>query len=87
MIEFEKEQKQKMIESIRRYFLDELDEEIGDLKATLLLEFFIQEIGPSVYNRAITDATAHMRERVADMEGSCFEAEFAYWKEKKKNRR
>ena len=76
-----------MIKSIRRYFLDELDEEIGDLKATLLLDFFVQEIGPSVYNKAITDATTYMQERVSDMEGSCFEPEFTYWKEKKKNRR
>ena len=79
MIEFEKDQKQKMTESIRQYFLEEMDEEIGDLKATLLLDFFMQEIVPSVYNRAIKDATAYMQERVLDMEGSCFEKEFGYW--------
>ncbi len=79
MIEFEKEQKQKMIESIRQYFLDELDEDIGDLKATLLLDFFMQEIGPSIYNKAIADAIRHMQERAADMEGSVYEPEFTYW--------
>lgn len=82
MIEFEKEQKQKMIESIRQYFLEEMDEEIGDLKATLLLDFFMQEIGTSVYNKAIADATVYIQERAADMEGSCYEPEFSYWHKK-----
>ena len=79
MIIFEKENKQKMIESIRQYFLEEMEEEIGDLKATLLLDFFMQEIGPSVYNKAIADATQYTQERAADMEGSCYEPEFTYW--------
>ena len=82
MIEFQNDIKQKMVESVKRYFLEELDEEIGDLKAGLFLDFFMQEIGPSVYNKAITDATSHMQDRVADLEGSCYESEFAYWQQR-----
>ena len=79
MIEFEKEHKERMLESIKRYFLENMDEEIGDLKAMLLLDFFLQEIGPCVYNRAISDATGIMQERVMDLEGTCYEPEFTYW--------
>jgi uncharacterized protein (DUF2164 family) len=67
------------IASIRRYFGERLDQDIGDLKARLLLEFFLEEIGPSVYNDAISDAQTYLRDRVADLEGACFAPEFSYW--------
>ena len=41
--------------------------------------FVLKEIGPSIYNAAITDAQVYFRERVADLEGACFEPEFGYW--------
>ena len=65
--------------SIKRYFAEQLDQDIGDLKAGLLLDFCLKEIGPSIYNQAITDARAYFQERVADLEGVCYEKEFTYW--------
>ncbi len=67
------------IASIRRYFGEDLDQDIGDLKAGLILEFFMKEIAPSVYNGAIADAQAYLRDRVADLEGACSAPEFAFW--------
>ena len=78
-IRIERETRQRMVESVRRYFQQELDEEIGDLKAGFLLDFFLAEIGPTVYNRAIADAQAWMLGRVEDLEGSLYEPEFDYW--------
>lgn len=68
------------IESIRQYFLENMDREIGDLKAMLLLDFFLEEIAPSVYNHAIADAQRFMNEKVDDMGATCYMGEFAYWK-------
>ncbi|MFN8062328.1 MAG: DUF2164 domain-containing protein [Vicinamibacterales bacterium] len=65
--------------SIKRYFAETLDEEIGDLKAGLFLDFVLKEIGPSLYNKAIADAQAYFAGRVADLEGVCYEKEFGYW--------
>ena len=79
-IKIPKETKQKLIESIQRYFEENMDEEIGDLKAALLLDYCVKEIGPTIYNHAIADAEAYMRGKVADVEGSCYEPEFGYWK-------
>jgi uncharacterized protein (DUF2164 family) len=53
--------------------------DIGDLKATLVLEFFLKEIAPTVYNGAIADAQTFMRDRVADLDGACGAQEFGYW--------
>jgi uncharacterized protein (DUF2164 family) len=79
-IEISEETKKRLIESIKQYFVEYTDEEIGDLKALLFLEFCLKEIGPTIYNQAITDAQTYMRDKIADMDGSCYEPEFQYWK-------
>jgi uncharacterized protein (DUF2164 family) len=71
--------KDRALASIKRYLLEDMEQEIGDLKAELLLDFFVREIGPTVYNHAITDARAFFEERAADLEGICYQAEFPYW--------
>jgi len=83
-IELSREMRQAALASIQRFFVEQMDDEIGELKATLLLDFCIREIGPSIYNRAIADAQAVLQERVADLDGTCYETEFAYWTDKKK---
>jgi len=65
--------------SIKKFLSEQLDEDAGDLKATLFLDFCLQEIAPSVYNRAIADAQAYFTGRVQDLEGVCYEPEFDYW--------
>jgi uncharacterized protein (DUF2164 family) len=71
--------RKQSVASIRRYFAEELDQDVGDLKAGLLLEFFLKEIAPAVYNSAIDDARTFVQERLADMEGACNIEEFGYW--------
>lgn len=78
-IELRDEAKKQAVTSLRRYFASELDQEIGDLKAGLLLDFFVQEIGPSIYNGAVADAQTYMRDRVADLEAVCAAPEFTFW--------
>lgn len=65
--------------SIKRYVAENLDQDIGDLKADLLLDYVVREIGPTIYNQAIADAQAYFQGRVADLEGVCAQREFAYW--------
>jgi len=71
--------RKQLVASIKRYAVENLDEEIGDLKAGLLLDYCLQEIGPVVYNQAIVDAQSYFTGRVADLEGVCHEEEFGYW--------
>ncbi|MYM38604.1 DUF2164 domain-containing protein [Duganella qianjiadongensis] len=79
-IKLDKDVEQRLIGSIQRYCAEHLDEEVGDLKARLLLDFCLREIGPSVYNQAIVDAQAAMQERIAELQTECYETEFSYWK-------
>jgi len=76
----------RVLASIKRYFTEQREEEIGDLQAKLLLDFVLAEIGPSIYNAAITDAQVYLRERVADLDGACFKPEFGYWPKETKRR-
>ena len=80
-IKLSKVKKQQSIESIKRYFVEQLDEEIGDLKASLLLDFCLKEICPSVYNQAIIDARSFLENKLSDLEDTCYEPEFDYWQE------
>jgi len=79
-IELPKDTRKALIASIRRYFAENMDEEIGDLKASLLLDFCLREIGPTIYNRAIADAQAHLQSQLTDLDSACWEPEFGYWK-------
>ncbi len=67
------------IASIQRYFDENLPEPIGELPAGLLLDFFLEEVGPVVYNRAIADAQARLLLRVGDMSGELFADPMQYW--------
>jgi len=82
-IKLDKETEERLIASIQRYFDANMDDSIGDLKAGMLLDFCIREIGPSIYNQAIADAQSAMQDKVAELDVSCYEAEFTYWNKKK----
>jgi uncharacterized protein (DUF2164 family) len=78
-IEIPPDARTRAIASIRRYFSEELDQDIGDLKAGLLFDYFVAEHGPTIYNQAIADARAFFEERSADLAAICFQIEFPFW--------
>ena len=65
--------------SLQRYCAEELDIELTGIQATMLLNFVLAEIGPSAYNAGVAAAEAFFRDRLSDMEATCYEPEFAYW--------
>jgi uncharacterized protein (DUF2164 family) len=77
-LELSKQQRAAAISSLQRYFEENL-EPIGDLPAGLLLNFFLEEIGPVIYNQAISDAQTRISQRVADLNGELYADEFQYW--------
>ena len=86
MIELGKEDRQQAIASIERYFLQHMDEKIGNVTAGALLGFFLQEIGPSLYNRGVADAQERLQTRVAELDYECHQEPFQYWKKFDKRR-
>jgi uncharacterized protein (DUF2164 family) len=68
--------RKQAIAALQQYFAANMDEDIGDLKAGLLLDFVLSELGPSVYNQAIADARAFFEERSSDLAAICYHDEF-----------
>ncbi|HEY0264493.1 MAG TPA: DUF2164 domain-containing protein [Granulicella sp.] len=85
--ELPKPKRDEAIASLKRYFEENMPEPIGDLPAGLLLNFFLEEIGPAIYNQAVSDAATRMHQRAADLEGELFADEFQYWPNRKAKRR
>jgi uncharacterized protein (DUF2164 family) len=67
------------INSIQHYFRANMPEPVGDLAASLLLDFFLEELGPLVYNQAIVEAQARMLKYVSDLNDELYADEFQYW--------
>jgi uncharacterized protein (DUF2164 family) len=81
-IKLNKDTEERLLSSLQRYCAQNFDEEIGGLKARMLLDFCLREIGPSVYNQAVQDAQSVMQEKIAEVETNCYETEFGYWGKK-----
>jgi uncharacterized protein (DUF2164 family) len=62
-IKLNKETEERLLGSLQRYCAQNFDEEVGGLKARMLLDFCLREIGPSIYNQAVQDAQAVMQEK------------------------
>lgn len=79
-IELSKESRATAVKSIERYFQENMDERIGNIQAAALLNFFLEEVGPSIYNKAVADAQERLQLRVMELDIECHEDEFLYWR-------
>lgn len=79
-IELNRETRQQAIASIERYFAEELDQRIGNLAAGALLGFFLEEIGPLVYNHAVAQVQERLLERVQELDIEFSEEAFTWWR-------
>lgn len=79
-IEIPKAAREQALRSIERYFEHHMDEPIGNIAAGGLLGFFLEEIGPLIYNQAVADVQERMQQRVAELDIEVHEDEFQYWR-------
>ena len=75
MLKFSPEEKSILVEKIRAYFSDELDQEIGRFDAEFLINFISEELGGYFYNRGIYDAQAILAQRLGETTGAIHELE------------
>jgi uncharacterized protein (DUF2164 family) len=83
-IELTPQETEQAIHSLKKYFSAEGGEEIGDLRARLLLDYILKEIAPLAYNRGVHDSEEFFRKRLEDLPATCFEPPFTHWTAKKK---
>ena len=67
--ELSKEKRDQMVGEIKSYFENEREEELGDLAASLILDFFIEKLAPEFYNQGVYDSYQFMTDKVEDLLG------------------
>ena len=67
-LSLEKEQKQRLIENLICYISDEWDQDIGLLKAEMLLDFLTVNVGKELYNLGISHSRDFIMKKMEDME-------------------
>jgi uncharacterized protein (DUF2164 family) len=75
-----KDARAQAVASIERWFRENRDERIGNIQAAALLAYFLEEIGPCIYNQAIADAQERLQVRVTELDIECHADEFGYWR-------
>jgi uncharacterized protein (DUF2164 family) len=85
-IEIAKEARQQAIVSIQRYFAENMEEPIGNLTAGALLGFFLDELGPLVYNKAVADVQERLQARIMELDSEVYENEFQYWRKAERSK-
>lgn len=77
------QQTSEAIHSLKKYFSTELDLDLSDLKAKLLLNYLLKEIVPLGYNQGVKDAEEFFRNKLEDLSATCFEPSLTYWQSKR----
>jgi uncharacterized protein (DUF2164 family) len=83
-IELIKQEIAEIVPSLKQYFREEFEEELSDMRARFLLEYFMSEIAPIAYNRGVKDAESFFRAHVEDLSGAYYEAPMTWWLKKKR---
>lgn len=86
-IELTKEARTEAIASIQKYFHENMEEPIGNIAASGLLGFILEEIGPTIYNKGVADAQERLQMRVSELDIEVHEDEFQYWRKHERQTR
>jgi uncharacterized protein (DUF2164 family) len=66
------EKKQEILREFASFYYSEFDEEISEYRSNQVLDFFMNILGPAVYNQAIQDARAFISEKLEDLDAEFF---------------
>ena len=74
-IQLSPERRSRLLAVTRRYFSEQFDETLSDFRAQALLDFFVSELGPPVYNQGVRDAARYLQDKLTDIDGELYERE------------
>jgi len=72
-IRLTEERRERIVRALQNYFSAELERDLSEFQAGVVLDFFVRELGAPVYNQAIQDARGFVQEKLADLEGEFYE--------------
>ena len=71
-IDLTKEEKKKLLEDIVYYFETERDEKLGIIASENILDFFLNDLGRFIYNKALEDTKKWYMKRMEDVEADYY---------------
>ena len=74
-IDLDDARRERLISSLRGFYLEELDEELSAFRAEQVLDFFLRTLGPQVYNQAVQDARGFLQRSLDDLDGEVYASE------------
>ncbi len=74
-IKFSAEEKALLVDKLKRYFSDELDQDLGQFDAEFLLDFISSELGAVYYNQGLQDARLVMQAKLEQIDDAIYEIE------------
>ncbi|MDF2905537.1 MAG: hypothetical protein K0R34_858 [Herbinix sp.] len=66
------EQKKQLLDEIIYYFDTERDEKLGIIASESILDFFMDNLGRYIYNKALDDAKVWYTKRLEDVEADFY---------------
>lgn len=66
------ERKQGILRAFASFYYSEFDEEISEYRTEQVLDFFMNILGPPIYNQAIQDAREFISEKLEDLDAEFF---------------
>lgn len=74
-IKLSEERREDLSTAVRQLFQDEFERDLSEFQAQRLIDFFMRQLGPPVYNQAIQDARAYVLTKLEDIDGEVYEPE------------
>lgn len=72
MFELTPEEKKKMLDEIVYFFREERDEDLGIIGSETVLDFFLDVLGDTIYNRALDDVRIWLKRNVENLESDYY---------------
>lgn len=85
-IEIPQAAREQLLSSLQRYFTENMEAPIGTLAGNALIGFFVEELGPLIYNQAVADVQTRLQARVMELDLEVYEEPFQYWKKSRRGR-
>ena len=73
MISISRKNKDKIVQMLQEQFKDNLDQDIGNLDAEFLTDFFTENIGALYYNQALKDVHTLIYEKTESLADNIYE--------------
>lgn len=74
-IKLDENSKGEIIEKLKKYFEDELNQQLGGFEAEFLLDFFAKNVGAFYYNQGLADALQAFESKLEEFNDLVYQLE------------